>query len=556
VGLGFAISIVVAATISAFVTSKWGSFAPKDYEECAQSAAKDARSKDALSVLLSICRSEFKGRRTAGGGYDYYDSCQERTFAIKGPNPTLDEQTYMREQCSAYLDARARVAAEEAESERRAQQAAQEARTRQLQAAQEVRARELQAAQEARARQLQAAQEARAEENRRLQELENRQVAALRSVKISETKIECYGNSCKIDLAATNGSKEVVTGISFGWMFPSSQEVSCPAELSTKKKESDIKLRPGETTWISIYATDAPPEPPGVVSDLSQRHLYPGPWMPKYCIKVTGVDIAPEVRAQPTPGTDERRVCQKQTGDDAIAACTAIIRAIADYDQAIKIDPNYALVYWNRGNAYAARGDIDGAIADYDRAIGLGFNNALSFYSRGNSYRYKGKYDLAIADYTEALRLDPKTNAAYANRGFTYFLKADFPLAATDLQRSIELKELKGSVYPILWRYLALGRTGNSSGEELVANAARFKTKEWPYPVIEFYLGKRSAAEMSAAAAKPEERCEAQFYLGEWYLLHNDRSKAASALGNAATSCPKAFYEYGGAVAELKRLNQ
>jgi hypothetical protein len=271
--LGFGISIVAAATISAFVTSKWGSIAPKDYEECAQSAAKDARSKDALSVLLSICSSEFKARRKADGGYAYYDSCQERTFDIKGPNPTPDERTYMREQCSAYLDARAQVAAEEEESVRRAEKAAREAR-----------AKELQAAQEARARQLQAAQEARAEENRRLQELQKRQLGALRSVKISETKIECY-LGCSFDLAVTNGSREVVTGISFGWMFPSLQDVSCPSELSTKHKESYIKLLPGETAWVSISAWDAPR--PRTVEPLER-------WAPsKYCIKATGVDIAP-----------------------------------------------------------------------------------------------------------------------------------------------------------------------------------------------------------------------------------------------------------------------
>ena len=46
--------------------------------------------------------------------------------------------------------------------------------------------------------------------------------------------------------------------------------------------------------------------------------------------------------------------------------------AIADYNQAIKINPNYALAYNNRGNIKRTKGDIDGAIADFDRAIKLG----------------------------------------------------------------------------------------------------------------------------------------------------------------------------------------
>jgi lipoprotein NlpI len=226
--------------------------------------------------------------------------------------------------------------------------------------------------------------------------------------------------------------------------------------------------------------------------------------------------------------------------------------AIADYSEAIKLDPKYPKAFNNRGVAYKAKGDNDRAIKEFDQAIMLDPKFAIAFLNRGNSYRLMGDYDLAIADYSEALRLNPKTSDSYANRGFTYFLKADFAVAAADLERLIQLKE---GPYPMLWRYLARGRAGNVRGaEELATNAARLKTKEWPYPVIEFYLGKRLAAEMLTAAAKPEERCEAQFYLGEWYLLHKNHVKAAGALRTAADTCPK-NNEYDGALAELKRLN-
>jgi len=211
-------------------------------------------------------------------------------------------------------------------------------------------------------------------------------------------------------------------------------------------------------------------------------------------------------------------------------------------------------VYVNRGVAYAFKGDLDHAIVDYDQAIRLDPNYAPAFSNRGHAYRHKGNYDRAIADYDEALRLDPKDVSVHADRGFAYFLKADFPAAAAALQSSIELDQ---ETYAMLWRYLARARVGSGSGaaDELAANAARLKAKEWPYPVIEFYLGKRSVDQMSAAAGKPEERCEAQFYLGEWQVLHGDRTKAAGALRTAADSCPKDFYEYDGAVAELKRLD-
>ncbi len=79
-------------------------------------------------------------------------------------------------------------------------------------------------------------------------------------------------------------------------------------------------------------------------------------------------------------------------------------RALADYDQAIKLDPKNASAFYNRGNSYRAKGDHDRAIDDYNEAIGLDPNLAEAFYDRGNAYRDKGDQDRAISDYNEAIR--------------------------------------------------------------------------------------------------------------------------------------------------------
>jgi hypothetical protein len=59
-----------------------------------------------------------------------------------------------------------------------------------------------------------------------------------------------------------------------------------------------------------------------------------------------------------------------------------------------------------------------------------------------------------------------------------------------------------------------------------------------------------------AAATKPDELCEAQFYVGQWHLLRNERAASIDALRKAVKICPKDFNEYTGAVAELKRLGR
>jgi hypothetical protein len=63
--------------------------------------------------------------RKASGGYTYYNSCPggrfdlSRTFNIKGPNATPDEQKSMKDQCLADMEADEEAANEEAEAERR-----------------------------------------------------------------------------------------------------------------------------------------------------------------------------------------------------------------------------------------------------------------------------------------------------------------------------------------------------------------------------------------------------------------------------------------------------
>ena len=90
-------------------------------------------------------------------------------------------------------------------------------------------------------------------------------------------------------------------------------------------------------------------------------------------------------------------------------------RAIQDYDQAIKLNPNYAKAFSNRGNAYDDKKQYDRAIQDFDQAIKLE-PSAIRFYNRGVAYHNKGQYDRAIQDYDQGIKLNPNLAAAIKNR--------------------------------------------------------------------------------------------------------------------------------------------
>jgi len=95
-------------------------------------------------------------------------------------------------------------------------------------------------------------------------------------------------------------------------------------------------------------------------------------------------------------------------------------KAIADYTQAIKINPKNAIAYTNRGAVYYSKGALDRAIADFDEAIKLNPNDALAYANRGIAYDNKGEVDRAIADFDKAIALDPNDGEAYKNRGAAY----------------------------------------------------------------------------------------------------------------------------------------
>jgi hypothetical protein len=85
------------------VSAQWWSRAPADFEECADAAEK-AATKEEKTAALAECNAKFAGRRKPGGGYSYYDFMQDRTFDIAGPNPTPEEQRYIDQQYTVYLE--------------------------------------------------------------------------------------------------------------------------------------------------------------------------------------------------------------------------------------------------------------------------------------------------------------------------------------------------------------------------------------------------------------------------------------------------------------------
>ena len=79
------------------------------------------------------------------------------------------------------------------------------------------------------------------------------------------------------------------------------------------------------------------------------------------------------------------------------------------------------------------------AIQDYDEAIRLNPEFTQAYNYRGFAYDNLGQHQRAIQNFDEAIRLDPKLAPAYANRGGAYTLLGMDAEAQQDIERAVEL---------------------------------------------------------------------------------------------------------------------
>ncbi|WP_158814957.1 tetratricopeptide repeat protein [Methylocapsa sp. S129] len=225
--------------------------------------------------------------------------------------------------------------------------------------------------------------------------------------------------------------------------------------------------------------------------------------------------------------------------------------AVADLDRALTIKPDEPVLLSVRAEILTNKGDFDKASADLDRALQLKPDLALAHAGRGDLFLQKVDYGNALRELDEAIRIDPNFATAYFTRGRAHYYRGEFPAAVADFQQA---NGRQPYAYSALWLYLAQARAGKNGRDELIFWASRLSPNAWPFPIIELYLGARSAPSALDSAANPDQVCEADYYVAEWLVLQNLNEPAIPGLKRAVDACPKSFIEYSGAVAELSRL--
>ena len=200
--------------------------------------------------------------------------------------------------------------------------------------------------------------------------------------------------------------------------------------------------------------------------------------------------------------------------------------AIASYDKAITIQPDYYQAWDNRGVTLTNLGRNEEAVASYDKAIIIQPNDYVAWGNRGSALSDLGRKEEAIASYDKAIAIQPKNYLAWESRGSALSDLGRKEEAITSWDNAIAIKP----DYYLAWsnRGNALSNLGRK--EEAIASHDKAITLQPDYYLAWYNrgtvlsdLGRKEDAIASwdkAIAIKPD-----------FYLAWSNRGSALGDLG-------------------------
>jgi len=142
---------------------------------------------------------------------------------------------------------------------------------------------------------------------------------------------------------------------------------------------------------------------------------------------------APQTVLSPAE-TEAAAALAKGDDDQAMRLLTAII-------EAPKATPMLYFDYVSRGVVYARKGDQVKAMADFDAAIKLKPNDADAHYRRGGILVQQKQYQAAIDELSIVIQEDPMNGPAYSLRSFSHYALSQNADGAADTDKACALNK-------------------------------------------------------------------------------------------------------------------
>ena len=151
-----------------------------------------------------------------------------------------------------------------------------------------------------------------------------------------------------------------------------------------------------------------------------------------------------------SPTIHERiSVCQYELGEYDLA--------LLSIKKAINIDSTDISYLARKANIFYEMGDVKSAIAEWDNVLANQPEYAFGYYRRGWFKELAGDMDGAIEDLSMSIVLDPEYSYAYVSRGDVYLKQGKTDLADQDFKKVIELENTPEKYDCIHYAYQGLG---------------------------------------------------------------------------------------------------
>ena len=216
----------------------------------------------------------------------------------------------------------------------------------------------------------------------------------------------------------------------------------------------------------------------------------------------------------PVPGTPDPAVlAQKQKQRRLIWWTVATIALLAAGGYAysyVASAPDRARAEMAAGMRKMGPGAYGQAIASFDRAIDIWPEFAEAYLNRGVAEHGKGERGAALADLEKALDLDPDLIRAYNERGLIYLESGDGRQAIRNFDQSLKIKPSLDGYYQRGIAYETLQAHGKAVAD---FDAAIGEYRDAPYVYRARAAAKRNLGDRDGAAG--DERFAEQIELGQ-----------------------------------------
>jgi tetratricopeptide (TPR) repeat protein len=144
-------------------------------------------------------------------------------------------------------------------------------------------------------------------------------------------------------------------------------------------------------------------------------------------------------RITPTTGASKKKTTTTTVKKTTTTVTKKAVTATRNVKRKVTSTAKNYDYYYNLGLSFYDKGDYPNAIANYTQAIKLNPRSADAYYNRALVYYDSENYSAAIRDYTQSIQINPAADA-YNNRGLSYEKNGNRAQAVSDYRTALRLK--------------------------------------------------------------------------------------------------------------------